>query len=329
MGKNKGKKYWIGIDLGGTKMLTALFNHRFHIVAKSKDKVEVTKGAKHFIKKIEDSVKAVLKDARIDKSKVGGVGIGAPGIIGRKKGEIEFCPNIPFLNGFKLGPVLARKLGKPVVLENDANTGVYGECELGAARGYKDVIGVFLGTGVGGGIVLSGKIHRGASGAAGEIGHMIVDPSGPLCGCGQKGCLETIAGRLAIAGDAGVLAARGQAKYLFKEVGTEVSKIKSGVLADAIAAGDKKIEKLINERAALLGRSLAGLVNFLSPEIIVIGGGITEAMPFIAKEAEKSLRKFAMPKIACHVKVVAAELGDEAIVKGAAKLAAAAYGDSP
>lgn len=321
MGKSK-NKYWIGIDLGGTKLLTTLLDHRFHIVASSKEKVDAAKGSKVFLSLFEQSIREVLKDADISKKQIGGIGIGAPGIIDRKKGEIVFCPNIPFLNGFKLGPFLSRKFGVPVVLENDANTGIYGEYELGAARGYKDVIGIFIGTGIGGGLLINGEIHTGCSGAAGEIGHMIIDPDGPLCGCGQRGCLEAFSGRLAMAGEAAVMAARGQAKRIAKEAGTEVSKIKSGVLEKAITGGDKKIQKMVRERAALVGRAMANLANFMNPELFVLGGGVVEAMPFIVKEAEKAMRENVMVNIGSHVKVVAAELGDHAIVKGAGKLAA-------
>ncbi len=322
MGKSKKKKFWIGIDLGGTKLLTAVLDQRFRVVASVKNKVDASKGPKKFLEDLEDSIREALKESRVQKSKIGGIGIGAPGIMDRKKGEIVFCPNIPFLNGFRLGNVLQKKFGVHAVLENDANTGLYGESELGAARGYKDVIGIFVGTGVGGGILIDGKIYSGVSGSAGEIGHMVLDPSGPSCGCGQRGCLEAYTGRLAMAGEAAVLASRGQAKRLYREAGTEVSKIKSGVLAKAVFSGDKKIEKMIKERAGRLGMAMAGLANFMSPELFVLGGGVVEAMPFIVKEAEKSMRHFVMPKIGAHIRVVPAQLGDHAIIKGAARLAA-------
>ncbi len=324
--KNKKKKFWIGIDLGGTKLLTTVMNNNFHILAAVKNKVEASRGAKHFMKMLEESVREVLKEAHIDKEKVGGIGIGAPGIINKKKGEIEFCPNIPFLNHCKLASALSKKVKIPVVLENDANTGLFGEAELGAARGYADVIGIFVGTGVGGGILIDGKIYRGASGAAGEIGHMVVDDSGPQCGCGQNGCLEAYAGRLAIAGDAAVLASRRQAKALYEEAGTEVAKIKSGVIAKAIAKGDRALQNLVRERAVVLGKAMANLANAMSPELFVLGGGMIEAMPFIVKEAEKAMRGQVMERIGAHVKVVPAKLGDHAIVKGAARLAELAFG---
>lgn len=321
MGK-KNKKYWIGIDLGGTKLLTALLTRNFKVVSTLKIKVDISKGAKHFLETAEDSIFEVLKESEVSLKEVGGIGIGAPGIIDAKKGTVLYSPNIPFLKDFQLARELKKMTGKPVVLGNDVNVGLYGEHHFGAARGYSDVVGIFLGTGVGGALVLNGKIHEGFMGAAGEVGHMIMEPGGNLCGCGQRGCLESITGRLAIAAEASLLAARQQAKYLYKEVGTEVSKMKSGVLAKAIQSGDKALEKMIRGKAEKLGLAMANLVNVLNPELIVLGGGLVESLGnIILKEAENSMKKFAMPKLAANVKVAAAELGDHAIIKGAARMA--------
>lgn len=321
MGK-KNKKYWIGIDLGGTKLLVALLNRNFKVVSTSKAKVDASKGAKHFLKTAQDSIREVLKDSEVKIEDVGGIGIGAPGIIDSKKGQISFCPNIPFLNGFNLARELKKISGKPVVLGNDVNVGLYGEYVFGAARGYSDVIGIFLGTGVGGALILDGKIYEGSLGAAGEVGHMIMDPGGNLCGCGQRGCLETQAGRLGIASEASMLAARQQAKNLFEEAGTDVLKMKSGALEKAVQDGDRLLEKIIRERAKKLGLAMANLVNVLNPELIVLGGGVVESLgKVIVKEAENTMKKLAMPKLGAHVKVEAAKLGDHAIIKGAARMA--------
>lgn len=321
MGK-KDKKYWIGMDLGGTKLLTALFNRRFKVVSTCKAKVDVSKGLKNFLKTAQESIREVLKESEVSIKEVGGIGIGAPGIINAKRGEISFCPNIPFLSGFALASELKKISGKPVILGNDVNVGLSGEHHFGVARGYSDVIGIFLGTGVGGALILNGKIYEGAFGAAGEIGHMIMEPAGNLCGCGQRGCLETLTGRLAIASEASILAARQQAKHLFEEAGTDVLKMKSGVLEKSVRSGDKLLEKIIRERAKKLGMAMANLVNILNPEMIVLGGGVIESLGYImVKEAESTMRKLAMPKLGSFVKVEAAKLGDHAIIKGAARMA--------
>ena len=323
MAKKGKRKYLIGMDLGGTKLLTAVMNRHFKIIAERKYKIEIARGEKYFLNTLFESIEDVLEDAGLKTSALAAVGMGSPGVIHLKKGMILACPNIPFLKNYPLRAKLEKRLGVPVALENDANAGLYGEHQFGAARGYSEVAGLFLGTGIGGALILNGRLHRGATGSAGEAGHMIMQKDGPLCGCGQRGCLEAYAGRVAISGEAAVLAARQKAKSLFREVGTEVSKIKSGALAKAIRAGDHAIEALIRERAQWVGAAMANIANLLNPEMIVLGGGMVEAMDgIIVKEAEKSMRLLGMPDITRQVKVGPAQLKDQAIIKGAAKLAA-------
>ena len=198
--------------------------------------------------------------------------------------------------------------------------GLYGEQQFGAAAGCAHVAGFFLGTGVGGALILDGKLYRGSSGAAGELGHIFVDPLGPACGCGNRGCLEALAGRLALAGEAATLAARGGAPHLMNEAGADVRKLKSGALARAVAAGDRQLKDLVKRKAALVGLAMANIVNTLDPECIVLGGGLVEAMgEIIVPAAEESMRRHAMPDIASHVTVAPAKLGDMAIVMGAAQ----------
>lgn len=323
MAKKQKKKYLIGMDLGGTKLLTTLMNRHFEIIAERKYKIETAKGERHFLNTVFGSIQDVLDDAGLKAGSLAAAGMGSPGVIHFKKGIVLACPNIPFLKNYPLRAKLEKRLRIPIALENDVNAGLFGEHQFGAAKGYSDVVGLFMGTGIGGALILNGRLHRGASGSAGEAGHMIMQRGGALCGCGQRGCLEAYAGRVAIAGEAAVLATRQKARNLFRETGTEVSKMKSGVLAKAIRGGDHAIEVLIRERAAWVGVAMANIANLINPEMIVLGGGVVEAMSeIIVKEAEKSMRRHGMPDITQHVKVVPAKLKDHAIVKGAAKLAA-------
>ncbi len=317
------KKYFIGVDIGGTKLLTAVMNRDFRVLASIKSKVDLSKGRQHFLDSIVESVEEALDEAGVKFKNLAAVGAGCPGIIDPKRGVVVTSPNLPFLNKYPLRRKLSQRLKAPVAIENDVNAGLYGELKLGAARKQKHVIGVFLGTGIGGGLVFNGKLYQGASGSAGEIGHMIVDPLGPRCGCGQRGCLEAYAGRTAIASEAAVLAARQQAPALFRATGTEVSKIKSGVLAKSVAAGDKAVENLVREKGRLLGIQLASISNLLNPEMIVLGGGVTEALGgVLIKEVTDSLKDHAMAPVAKKVKVVASKLKDFAVAKGAARFAA-------
>ena len=321
MANNK-KKYTVGIDIGGTKILTCLLNKDFAIRAEIKAKTKPDKGERFFIKSIIDSIHFVLREAKIQPRDIIGIGIGCPGFIDPDKGVIAGSPNIPFLKNFPLAKRISKATGLPVVLGNDVQTGLYGEFQFGAARGHKNVVGIFMGTGIGGAMILDGRPYRGTSGSAGEVGHIQLDPGGPACGCGQHGCLEAFAGRLAISAEAATLAARRQAPHLAKEAGTDVRNIKSGALARAIRAGDDAIEDLLRSKAKKVGLVMANLVNILNPDMIVLGGGVVEAMPsIIVRQAEKTMRRYALPTSSQHVKVAVAKLGDHSIVMGAARRA--------
>lgn len=325
MTKNKKKKVFVGIDLGGTKILAGLLNKKFKILATEKAKVRVEEGEKYFFKTLEEIILHVLSDQDLTPKHLIGIGIGCPGIIDTRKGKVISSPNIPFLNRCEFAKKIKRQFKTPVVIGNDVNVGLMGEHWFGAAKGYDHAVGIFLGTGIGGALLLNGKIYEGATGGAGEIGHMQIDPTGELCGCGMRGCLESIAGRAAVASEAALLAARQKAKKLFEDAGTDISKMKSGVLSKALKAGDKSIEELIRHKSRWLGIAMANVVDLLNPEVIVLGGGMVEAMgEIIVPEAEKAMRQRAMAPLAHEVKVVAAKLKDHAIVMGAARMASEA-----
>ena len=318
---SKNKKFAIGIDLGGTKLLAALLDKNNRVLSSVKLKTRIEEGKDAFFEKIQESVASVMSEAKVGFEQVVGLGMGCPGVIDHEDGVILSSPNIPFLENMPLGRKLEDLLGLDVVLENDVNTGLYGEHQFGAAEGYKNVAGIFVGTGIGGAFIFDGRLYRGATGAAGEVGHMLIDPLGPVCGCGRRGCLEALAGRLAIASEAAAIAAKQQAPKLFKEVGADILKIKSGVLERAVQGGDRAIEELIVRKARIIGIAMANIVNLLNPDLIVLGGGVVEALPdIIVKEASEAMTELAMPAMSKRVKVVASKLKDLAIVMGAAKL---------
>jgi len=322
------RKYTIGIDIGGTKILVALLNNDFKIVSEIKNKTKPEKGLDFFLKTIAEGVAYVLRDAHISLKDVLAAGAGCPGFINPQSGVIATSPNIPFLKGVPLGRRIAERIGRPVTIANDVQTGLYGEHQFGAAKGYRDVVGIFMGTGVGGALILDNRLYRGAFGSAGEIGHMQVDPFGPLCGCGHRGCLEAFTGRLAISAEAAVAVARQKAPHLAQETGSDIRQIKSGALARAIKAGDRSIEELLRQKARLIGSAMASLVHIINPEIIILGGGVVEALPgLIVREAEHAMREQAIPAIARPVKVLASRLKDDSIVMGAAKRALDEFGE--
>lgn len=327
MGSHK-RKYAIGVDIGGTKILACVLDKHFDILSEVKIKTKPDKGERFFIKTLTDAIRQALRDAKITAKEVVGIGMGCPGFIDPDTGVVAGSPNIHFLKHYPLAKRVSKALGIPVTLGNDVQTGLYGEHQFGAAKGFDNVVGIFMGTGIGGALILNGKPYRGTSGSAGEVGHVQLDPMGPACGCGQTGCLEAYAGRLAISAEAAVAVARQQAPHLAKKSGTDIRAIKSGALARAIRAGDRAIEDILRAKAKRVGTVMANLVNILNPDMIVLGGGVVEAMPsLIAKRAEKTMRTIALPSSSKHVKVAIAKLGDHSIVMGAAKRAEDVFGE--
>jgi glucokinase len=317
----KNDKVVAGIDLGASKMLVGVLKGR-KVLATAKAKTDPSGGEGEFFATIAATVARALADAGLKPGQLAAVGVGCPGVLDCRTNRIVSSANIPFIKDYPLARKLERLFKVPASVENDANMGLYGEQQFGAAAGCEHVAGFFLGTGIGGALILDGKLYRGSSGAAGELGHIFVDPLGPGCGCGNRGCLEALAGRLALAGEAAVLAARGGAPRLMNEAGADVRKLKSGALARAVQAGDKQLKELVRRKAALVGIAMATIVNTLDPECIVLGGGLVEAMgELIVPAAEESMRRHAMPDIAGHVAVAPAKLGDMAIVMGAARWA--------
>jgi glucokinase len=207
-------------------------------------------------------------------------------------------------------------------LENDVNAGTYGELIAGAGKGYRHVIGLFPGTGLGGGLILDGRLFRGATGGAGEIGHMIIQVDGRRCGCGQYGCLEAMASRTALAKDLVALAATGGAPAIQKKAGSDFSRIKSGLIQSAWEDGEPAVVGLVDRAARHLGIGMANMVNVFNPQLIIIGGGLVEKLgaPYIQK-AEQAMRDHAMARLVTIVEVKQAELGDDSTVIGAAALA--------
>ncbi|TVR60546.1 MAG: ROK family protein [Spirochaetaceae bacterium] len=312
--------YAIGFDMGGTKMLAAVLNAEYEVVAKNKEKTPSEAGNEEVFASIVECVDEVLEKAGVKRKNLCGIGIAIPGPIDVANGIVYRTPNLGLLE-FPLRDRLSEAIGVPVVLENDVNAGVYGEFVKGCARGFLHVVGLFPGTGIGGGLILDGKLYRGSRGAAGEIGHTIVQTDGPLCGCGSHGCLESVASRTAIAKDVIGLAASGKAPYVFENAGTDIRKVKSGTLLKAIEAGDTAVADVVYRAADFLGIGMANCVNIFNPEIIVLGGGLVEKFgaEYIAR-ADTSMRRHAMSHLVADVRIKAAILGDYAAIIGAAAL---------
>jgi len=321
VGKEDGRAT-LGIDIGGTKSLYALFDERFEIVAEEKLPTHPEKGGvKAFTRGMRGAVGTLLKVARRQGLRVRAVGVGCAGDIDMREGVVRSAPNVAFLKDYPFRARLEKLTGAKVFVGNDVQAGLYGEFRLGAARKARHVIGIFLGTGVGGALIIDGRIHRGATGLAGDIGNYVLHASAPAEDA-RREVLDMVASRPAIAGGAAALASKRWAPNLREMTGTDVTDIKSNDLAESIRRGDKAVERLVRSRIAVVGAAVSNFVDFINPDMVVLGGGLVEAMPaLVRREVRKAIEGHATPKAAKAARVVVARLHDHAVTAGAAKLA--------
>jgi glucokinase len=317
-GSDADTSVWVGFDLGGSKMMAVVFDCQIRPLARKRRKTEGFMGAQMGVDRIAETIEMALDEAQVERSRLKGIGVGCPGPLDLDKGVLVEAPNLGWKN-VPMAELLSRKFGCPAFLLNDVDSGVYGEFRFGAATDSRCVVGVFPGTGIGGGCVYEGKILRGKTSSCMEIGHIQIVPDGPLCGCGRRGCLEAVASRLAVAASVAQAVYRGQSNNLIALCGTDIGMIRSGVLEEAIQSGEKVVERIVRAAAGHIGTAVATVVNLLAPDTIVLGGGMVEAMPdlFVA-EVSGAAHARVMPSFAGSYKVVPAKLGDDAGAIGAA-----------
>ena len=315
------EKHWIGFDLGGTKMLAVVYDEDFKPVGRARKKTKGHEGMEAGLNRINNVIEEAIEDANLTPEQIGGLGIGCPGPLNLKKRSIREAPNLGWVN-VPIGSSIKDKFGFHVAVANDVDAGVFGEYKFGAGEGARCVVGIFPGTGVGGGCVYEGKLLRGANCTCMEIGHIPIVPDGPLDGMGNKGSLESVASRLAVAGQVAQASYRGAAPTLRERAGTDLSDIRSGALAASVKGGDKAVEQIIEKAAEYLGTAVVTTVNLLAPDKIVFGGGMIEAMgSVILPVVEKTARARVLPSLANVFEIVEAKLGDDAGVMGAAAIA--------
>jgi glucokinase len=319
--KKKRKRAYIGIDIGGTKSLYALLDENFEVIAEEKLRSQPEKGGvRAFSGAMGRAVGALMKEADRRGLRVTTVGVGCAGDIDMKRGVIRHSPNLKLLDKYPLRQKLAKLTDARVFVGHDVQAALYGEYRHGAARKGRHVIGVWLGTGVGGALIIDGRLHLGATGSAGDLGNYLLHAVAQ--DASRKEVLDGVASRTAIAGEAATLAAKNHAPTLRKKVGTDVRDIKAKDIAAAIHEGDKPVEDLVRSRAGVAGTALSNLVDFLNPDVLVLGGGLVEAMPeLMRREIKKAIEAHAAPRTFKALKVVTAKLGDHAGTIGAAQLA--------
>ena len=328
----KQKAYALGIDLGGTKTLAAVVDITSgEVVASARKRTHAERGQDFIAQRTQDLAAAALTNAQLTTADLVAVGIGAAGQIDRTAGIVMHAPNLGVHN-LALGDILGRRFGKPVAVGNDVEVAAMGEYLYGSGRGYNNFVCLFVGTGIGSGIVQNGRMYTGLTGTAGEAGHMVVQAGGRICGCGGRGCLEAYASRTAITkailaeihhGRSSILAQ--DAQSLVKE-GDPV--IRSGVLATAIQQKDELVIEAVMEAADYLGYGLGSLLNFYNPECIILGGGVIEAIDLLFETATHRARTVALSAQAKQTPILRAKLGDFSGVVGAACIGAQAAGYS-
>ena len=325
--------YAIGIDFGGTKLLASVVDiEKGTVVTESKKRTRSSDGPDELIARISDAIDGALKGAKLGngkKTKLQGIGIGIAGQVDADKGMLLGAPNLSQATvNLPMAKLLNDRYDVPVRLRNDVQIAAIGESKFGAGKNCNDFLCVFVGTGVGGAIVRDGKLVTGASGTAGEIGHLVIDSNGRLCGCGGRGHLEAYASRTAmtkaILGDLH----RGRPSLLSSLVESTSEDepgglaIRSGVLADAVKQADELAIEAIMQAGSYLGLGLASAINLLNPKRIILGGGVIEAVDLLFNITEHHARREALPTPGKAVEIVRAALGDNAGVIGAALIGA-------
>jgi len=302
-----------GIDLGGTKCLGVVLDG-------SEIQGEVVVPTPSGTDAVVGALVGVV-DALGGPSAFDAVGVGAPGLVDRT-GALQVAPNLAVEPGLELRSMLEDRLGVPVVVDNDATCAAWGERELGAARGFDDVILVTLGTGIGGGIIIGGRVHRGANGFAGEVGHMVVDPQGPQCPCGQRGCWERFASGSGLGRLGREAAAAGPAGRMVELAGGVVDAVRGEHVTAALAEGDAQAAEVMDRFAWWTALGLANLANIFDPQVFVLGGGLALAGEAFLAPTRGAFHDLLMGADWRPVaQIVAPELGHRAGAIGAARLA--------
>jgi glucokinase len=306
------------VDLGGTKIYSVLTDEEGRVLGEDRRPTQAPEGPDAVIGRLVASVRQALEQGGVATHDIVGVGISAPGPCDFERGIVTDAPNLPGWQDVPLTRILGEKLGVTAMMENDAASACYGEYRFGAGRGFLHIVLLTLGTGIGGGVIIDGRLYRGASGGAGELGHLVIDEEGPACNCGNRGCVEALASGPAIAEGAAAALAAGRSPVLAGIVG-EGPPTPEMVL-QAAHQGDAVSREVIERAGHHLGVALAGLLNCFNPEALILGGGLLGLGDLYLEPAVRTAREKAFDQMVEDVTITQASLGERAGALGAAAL---------
>ena len=305
---------YLGVDIGGTNVKMALVSPAGKILARGQIEAAVERGPEDVFKRIARAVPALLSGDR----RLVAAGIDCAGLIDIKRGVLLTSPNFPGWRDVPIRRIAGRVLGVQTFVDNDANAAAYGEYRAGAGRGYANVVCITLGTGVGGGIIADGKVLRGGHNFAGEIGHVAINMDGPLCSCGNRGCLEAYIGKRALVRSARAkLSSRG-GRILGRLSSRQLRSLTPRMIQEAALKGDRTALEVFYEAAEYLGSGIAVLVNLLNPDVVAIGGGVSGAFQLMETRLKQAVRARVFDEAAAVVKICRAQLGNDSSTIGAA-----------
>jgi len=311
----------LSVDLGGSKILTAVVNSKGNMLSRDHSVTPAAKGPEAVIQAILESIQRTLNQASISAAELEAICLGAPGLSNPETGVVFTSPHLPGWKDVPLRDIIRGKTGIKTILINDANAAAFGELCFGAAKGARNFIYITLSTGIGGGIIIDGRIYAGYLGTAGEIGHMTIETNGPKCNCGNTGCWETLASGTALAREARQRIAAGAKTSILEYSNGDIQKVTAETVHNAARQGDALAEELIAQTGYYVGVGLANLINILNPELIVIGGGLSSIGDRLLKPAYKAAEERAYGTAFKSVRFARAELGRNSGVIGAAAYA--------
>jgi glucokinase len=316
------KSYAIGIDLGATTIKAGVVDKKGKILRQFSIESNATKGPKSVIRQIVYSVEELF--GHYSQSECEGIGIGSPGLVSVEDGIVKHPPNFADWSEVDLSSTIKKLFKLPVAIDNDANVAALAEAKFGSGERYKDFLFVIWGSGVGGGIIINRKVFHGPSGGAGEIGHITIDYNGPVCNCGNRGCVESYIGQKYLSQRTKEIIQRmpdnSPPSKILKLVNGELSKIEPYYISRAAEEGDQVACEILEEAGNLLGYALASALNILDLNIVIIGGGISAAPRFVFTAIQSTMRARVLKTHQSAVKVLRAQLGNDAGMIGAASL---------